>query len=346
MALPSGVNTHEPPEWRKALLPEDKALADKYAQQMHDLRRGLPAPSALRPSFQYDQPKQAEKLNSLYKLCTLAAALCPSLHEQLELELRALAIQARLPACRLRHRTGRSDSAAVRSIGPTAAANRCPSQSARTRSLPKPSQLDPDALQLWTAWYHFSGLTPEQAMLEYCDRVIDLYLKSDKSYQKAEIHYALPDADHTKEYEFERYNLAISSALENSFPPTVTETCRQDGELKLSLQDWELLSGLRKIVIDGPCSRPAACFCSCFMSQAAKAELAAWRKAGAIDKAVAREAFVQISRSLWEKHNQFGNKLFVSGPNRFWDWGIFTGEGLSSRIACGPRYAEPKPKKS
>jgi len=311
MALPSGVNTHEPPEWRKALLPEDKALADKYAQQMHDLRRGLPAPSALRPSFQYDQPKQVEKLNSLYKLCTLAAALCPSLHEQLELELRALAIQ-----------------------------------SARTRSLPKPSQLDPDALQLWTAWYHFSGLTPEQAMLEYCDRVIDLYLKSDKSYQKAEIHYALPDADHTKEYEFERYNLAISSALENSFPPTVTETCRQDGELKLSLQDWELLSGLRKIVIDGPCSRPAACFCSCFMSQAAKAELAAWRKAGAIDKAVAREAFVQISRSLWEKHNQFGNKLFVSGPNRFWDWGIFTGEGLSSRIACGPRYAEPKPKKS
>lgn len=41
--------------------------------------------------------------------------------------------------------------------------------------MPKPSSLDPEVLRLWSAWYLISGYTKEQAMLEYCRRVLQLY---------------------------------------------------------------------------------------------------------------------------------------------------------------------------
>ena len=42
--------------------------------------------------------------------------------------------------------------------------------------MPKPSSLDPEALKRWTAWYTVSGMTEEQAMLAYSEKVIELYL--------------------------------------------------------------------------------------------------------------------------------------------------------------------------
>jgi len=275
-------------------------------QLMYDHRQALP--SDLSKNFSKEsEPRVYDQLQELFKIAKGAVEVCPQLEEGTELALYGLFKQTTFGA-------------------PT---------------MPKPSSLDPEALQRWTAWLRVSKLTHTQAMLGYCDRVLELFLNENAGIAQKNVEALLfADAHHVQAWEYERFKMTMDLPMRRSFPPVFGETCRNQGLLTLGAKDWELLVGLAQINDNGSCPGAPSCLQRCTMGEEAMARWEAWRMVGTMDKAVARSTFVQASRAILEKNSNWKNRFFDEPKNRFWEWGLYTGNGKDMRINCNPKYVE------